>query len=106
MSRSLRSKPNSPSLEQMRIRQTAATGLLKAAGVYNELCSACAILERNGDGSVKGMSLSISWDHVHDAVEEAVLRFAEEQCMVADVRRRGDALVVDLRPADTEEYGQ
>jgi hypothetical protein len=105
MTRTVRSRINDARIEQLRLRQTPALGLLKATGILDDLCSACAILERKEQGSVKGVSLAISWDRLHEAVENAIRRFAEEQCLIAEAARGDDALVVSLRLAVKTEGG-
>jgi hypothetical protein len=80
---------------------TQAQGLSAASVVFDRLRVACRLLSRTDDALIRSTILSIPSNQVDQAVAEAVRRYAEEHCLVAEVAQSDRSLVIRLRhPTD------
>jgi hypothetical protein len=86
--------------------RTGAAGLLSASGVFSQLKAACLTLVNSDPELIRSMMISVSALTVDAEVDSAVRRFAEEQCVEAEVERRGSALVIRLKRSDARPFGE
>jgi hypothetical protein len=73
-----------------------SAGVLNATGILSQLRAACLTLASSDPELIRGMMISVSCDGSDQDADEAVRRLAEEHEVVADVERRGGAMVIRL----------
>lgn len=84
-------------MNKLEEREVEAAGLLEASGVFGGLRVACRLLTRTDQALIRATTLSIPTDHVNEAVADLIRRYAEEQCLVAQVEQRDRRLVIRLQ---------
>jgi hypothetical protein len=81
-------------------RRKLSAGLLQSTGILSQLRAACLTLVSSDPELIRSMMIAVSCDGVADDADQAVRRLAEENCVVADVERRGGAMVIRLERRD------
>jgi hypothetical protein len=84
-------------MRQQQGTRATGKGLLHATGIVAQLNAACATLTASDPEMVRGMMLSFAITEGDESVEAALRRAAEEQCVEAEVERRGACVVIKLR---------
>ena len=84
--------------------QRASTGASvgETAGILMRLRLACSVLTATGEESVRGTTLSVSCCTFDEGLLEGIRRYAEEQCLTAEVQQSVGRLVICLRRAERD----
>jgi hypothetical protein len=81
-------------------RHELTRSLLQSTGILTQLKAACLTLVGSDPELIRSMTLAVTCDGAEEEADEAVIRLAEEHCVVASVERTAGALIVRLKRRD------
>lgn len=80
--------------------ESKAASLLEKTGVFANLEAACLTMAGTDPDLIRSMMISVTRPIEDESVDQAVRRFAQEHCVIADIEQCAGAMVIRLTRAE------